>query len=446
MVRRLFSVLMIFALMAAFAAPCFAGSVDHPNTVGQVQQDLHLFSFGVTSSDTSTRRISTDFFTAEDGAVPKSSKSLSDYSLGTYPYLTFNFYAPDTTGPIVLDGYLSFSAVTSTIDTVYICGSYIQDGWLYPTRLAAVEVYYTDAFLDLSNLFFNDIELDFSDYDYISIVLHNSNADANLIRSLTFSQSVGAQSVSLTPTSSSMTSSLKLNASGITSTGKVDIGRVSASYAGSIFSGSPGVLGFLKVVEASNGTYYIGFNNETNLDLALSNITTSDTLSGSASISGSIAASSYTGTASATTGTLTASTYSDSMAYGKLSVTYGDDGGLVDEVFDQGETLDDIAADMQQIIDDMNAQSDTANDIGSVTSESTIAGTQETLNSGSAALSSGLSVAGDVSSVSAPAGMYVGLLTATVTPLLNFGNGVLYWAFFSVVIGSVILFILRRLE
>lgn len=159
-------------------------------------------------------------------------------------------------------------------------------------------------------------------------------------------------------------------------------------------------------------------------------------------------------------GTLTADSGSSYRTASEFSIVYGDDGGLVDEVFDQGdtldqiedetfdqgETLDQIAGDMTKIVEDMQAKADTADDIGGATSEDTITGTQETMSTGLDGLSSGLTVVQDIDTISAPASGYIGLLSATVTPMLNFGNGVLYWALFAMIIGSVILFILRRLQ
>lgn len=134
------------------------------------------------------------------------------------------------------------------------------------------------------------------------------------------------------------------------------------------------------------------------------------------------------------------------MAYGFLSAWYGDDGGLVDTVKHMDGTLDGIAEDMAQILEDVDAEDDFANDVGGAATDDDIADADATLSTGLASLDAGAEVAGDVGAFVAPAAGYIQLMTATVGPLLNFGNGVMYWAVFAVLIAAVLIFIIRRLS
>lgn len=467
MVKRFCCLGLVLLLICSFSAPVFAVSTAHPNSVGQNSISPSLVGISISDSSGSGSGVWPMFFSEDSVSIEKLYSSYGPFSLSSYPYVFFVFSVPSSYYSycdLAFDLAVATSAAPTVSSAYLFTGSgsgsnYISlsGGWNVTLDLVN---YRSSNELTLISCSRSGITL--GEADYLVLQVHMSGC--NLVSNVTFSQSV----------SSSLSGSL--NMSSVKSSGSVNLGNVATTYYGTNVSSYPSSYGFLRVVQASDGKYYIGFNDADNLKYALPNITSSSSFSGSAPISLNMSSS----------GGLSSSSVTTTMVRADAQLIYGDDGGLVDEVFnqgvtldsmetelidqgktldgikteqvdqgktldrmeteqtDQGKTLDDIAANMQTVVDDLQAQYDTAEDIGGATSESTINSTQATLSSGTASLNSGLEVAGDVASVSSPAGMYIGLMTATVTPMLNFGNGVLYWALFAILIGSVILFILRR--
>lgn len=427
MVKRVF---FLFLALWILAAPVLA--VD--NTIGVVQQDLNFVGLSIGDpSDIGYRSF--------DGkTIPKFKKTMSSVSLvGKDIYFFFEWPELADTMSVQCDLGLS----------TYMTGPN-QDGWwgYQRTNWNDGELVYLNAtensfmgssynegmrgYTMTSTIVTND------SYEYLVFKMHYTASSGSLDMDFTFSESA----------------SISGSYSGTNAASTISV-ATSPSSAWEIV---------LNVDTYSTVLYQYGEGTyrwwDPNMGIIEAYINT-PFHSGSGGIKFTEAASSESGSLTLSeSGSLTASTAFDIMAYGLARATYGNDGGLVDEVFDigdtldsiesetfdQGETLDQIAGDMSQIVEDMQAKQDAANDIGGSTSEDQISGTQESMSTGMGGLSSGLEVVQDMAIISAPSTMYINLLTATVAPMLNFGNGVLYWALFAMIIGSVILFILRRLE
>lgn len=397
MVRRLFCVLLIVSLIAGFMVPCFASD----NTIGDIftEVDFIGFSYGADSWYK-------PMLFGVDGFINK--RLTGSSYVGIEPYFYYYFNWPSNASDMTVSVSVSYAAT-------YI-GGYTFN-WYGVHRVSGEQRYERTL---VGTGFFNGQISNVTGYSSVCVtspVLVNDNFDALMLEI--------AGDANTTYLYLSQESTISLNSSG--ASGTVSIGSSASNYGGSGFDAAPYAYGFLKACKFSDTEWYIGFNEVWSLNAALPNIT-------------------YSSAATSDTGIITTASATPYIATAEAFVLYGDDGGLVDEVFSIGDDVEAIADNMQTIVDDIQAQKDTASDIGSATSDDNISNTQETLSSGTASLNSGLSVAGDVASVSSPAGMYIGLMTATVTPMLNFGNGVLYWALFAILIGSVILFIFRRLQ
>lgn len=419
MARRVSCIVLTVLMVALMVMPCFAGSTVHTNSIGS--NEVPLTFVGINFYEDSVSSVTPYFICDESGVIDKNLGVSSYVKFDTYPYLYLIFQVPKVFYSNISYSF-DISIATSQAPTISDIKLYKGVGDIssgislsYPASTDWSYKYVPKS--QLTSISFSSNVKSYNRPDYFVICINIT--DCNLLCGLTFSQSVGA-------------SSGKINMSNIKSSGTVDLGNVKSAYAG---TGAIAANALFTVAKTTSGIEYLYPTQTYTWKNAFSNITSSSSLSGSATLS-----------LDASSNSIGLSSYTTTMVRAEGSIVYGDDGGLVDEVFDIGDNVESIAGNMQTLIDDYQAKKDTAEDIGGATSEDTISNTQETLGSGSSSLNSGLSVAGDVSSVSSPAGMYVGLMTATVAPLLNFGNGVLYWALFAILIGSVILFIMRRLN
>ena len=138
------------------------------------------------------------------------------------------------------------------------------------------------------------------------------------------------------------------------------------------------------------------------------------------------------------------------LMYGQLNYTYHNDGGITDNVAHMTDTLDGVAANMQKVVDDMQAKQDAGNDIGGTTSADTISGTQGTLNSGTQSFDTFTDTAtGQLDSITSGASGYAALMTMAMPAILNFGPsggiGPLHIALLVIVAIFGLSFFIRRL-
>jgi hypothetical protein len=132
-----------------------------------------------------------------------------------------------------------------------------------------------------------------------------------------------------------------------------------------------------------------------------------------------------------------------SVAY-VSALKYSSDADLISAVEDQTVVVQDIADNMQKIIDDLEDTQSTASSIGGAATSDFISSTDSSLNSGFNSVGT-LSSSVDLSSYSSAASGYIGLLTATVPSMLFWGDNLLFSCLIIFIILSVFLFILRRL-
>lgn len=478
--KRIFAVFWAVMLVASFTVPVFA-----QNTVGVVRQDLDFLGVQISPNPGYTYT-----YSASEDAVYKYYRNSDPVSVTSADGFNFIFRAPADCYSIRLNCSLSLAVTgfnTSTVE-IYVKGFEYDRGTVY-TGDDAQRVYpifpaskRTDSF----NCSLRDVSLESTS---------SKRTFSYIVVSVYFKQTV------------LFTDSISFSSSGTAAlTGKYN---GTGSYAGtgtSKDSGSVSQDGTISAGFEGNG-HYASSGSTINMDISTKSVTPNSDLSnspfilyehpwaengepiylypycagvvfaqlqfrmpasdspfavdgdisgslqssGSATLSGtsrSSGSSTHAGTSS-DTGTTEAELFASSLtqfaATAHMSSWYGDDDGLVDTVKHMDKTLDNVADNMQQVVDHMNQEKETGDDIGTAAGDESIGNTGETLAGGVGALDQSLDTAGDVAAVSSGAGMYINLLSATVSPMLNFGNGVLYWAVFAVLILSVLLFIMRRL-
>lgn len=457
MVKRFSSSVLCIVLIFFFSFPVFAASSDHRNSIGQNSISPAFIGFSFYSSPQSV--ISTDYVLAEDNLIPKHfGPSDPDISLVSYPVLYFIYSYPySSLGNSSLELDLSVSSLSEIK---------ISSAKLYGAAASSPSL--TLSFIDSLSLDFNkfvggvtyfnftrsSVNLN-SLYDYLVLELVCSSGGP-IDRSLSFSESA-----TLSGGSSSDSVSLSPSGSGSVSlTGRVGFRYLPNSYVYN-YTSLPSSFGnaLLKVVPLSSSSYngqsavyfptasvfsdvfgFASFTGSVDSDAVIR--TVSD---------GSITMPSYSGKLTSTqasrsiSGTISSSDYYTTMVTSSAQLLYGNDGGLVDEVFDQGKTLDNISGNLQTIIDDMQSHSDAASQIGGTVSDSSISSTDATLSSGLGAVDD-LSGTANISSFNAPAAGYVALLTNTVPVMLQLGDGLLLNVLLVVLVLSTLLFLLRRLS
>lgn len=403
MARRVFSLFLVSVLVAAFVFPVSAG-----NTVGEVQKDLNFVGFSVGNNGTFPT------YFAIDGTVKKTA-SLSDLKTGTQ---TIYFYWdwPYLVDEVTISATYMIAGDYRIVSATWYGAS--MTGWnsCSLTNLGSA-VMASGKHDDTSTQ--NSVYQKIAPGPYMYLVLAvtpDSSGFNTLHRSQSFSSS-GTVSQSGSVVRGAINSDVNI----VTTTTSLD-SRYPWRYA-------PFVV-VPTTAENSNYSYIHAYGGVTIAKAQIRLPQQTMSLSSSGSVSETIKANSDT----------------DIMAAAFASVTYGDDDGLVDTVKHMDKTLDTVSGNMQQIVDNMQKQDDTAADIGTAAGDQTISNTGETLSGGVQSLDQSLDTAGDVASFASGAAMYTNLLTATVGPMLNFGNGVLYWALFAVIVLSVLLFILRRLD
>lgn len=421
MVKRVF---FLFLALWILAAPVFAaGSTDHPNSVGQNFISPNFVGMGYFSSQQST--VYKDFMVAADGLISKYYGSFSDISLSSYPYLYLFYSIPYRTyDNFSLEFDITISAENLGLSSAKLYGGTVSTAtdisltYLLPLYIDDRHSYNGCSFVNLTagGPYFTNVK-----YDYFVVELV-CNSDSYIDRSVTFSER----------------SSLSGSSSG---SGTWQVNSVpSTSYVLNASSSSPSASYALFQQREINGVNYFFLNRSSSgTNSTVSSNPFTNLFQGTTSDSSILSLTS--------SGTISVSDYGTTMVYSSASMLYGNDGGLVDEVFDQGETLDQIAGDMSQIVEDMQAKQDAANDIGGATSEDQISGTQETISTGTAALDtfSNSAVSG-LTDVSAQMQGYSALLAATVPSMLAFGEGdPLYWQLIGSISLAAIVIIARGL-
>lgn len=175
--------------------------------------------------------------------------------------------------------------------------------------------------------------------------------------------------------------------------------------------------------------------------------------SSSSTVSGSVAlegASGYVGNPTYSADSANLSGSGNILMYGQLNYTYHNDGGITDNVAHMTDTLDGVAANMQKVVDDMQAKKDAGNDIGGTTSPDTVSGNQATLNSGTQSFDTFTDTAtGQLDSITSGASGYAALMTMAMPAILNFGPsggiGPLHIALLVIVAIFGLSFFIRRL-
>ena len=442
MVRRF-----LYAVLFAFILTLPAVAL---NTVGEVQQDLQLIGISI-GNDAACPTVY-----AANGVVYKS-YGAEDYPIGSKA-VYFYFNAPPTQGDLKVNCTFGIAADLGA-QAMFWC-AYASTGFNQGSLVELQDVgngrlYGGNYAGGLFGYQFTGVLRMTGDYQYIVIVVYPSSTSAVLQRGIDFASSgMVSQSGSSSGTvTQSGSASGTIDQSGHFGTNDVSLQPASRSSDSYVYTSDNTSTPIFKLYEGYD-TIYI---NTPNSYIARATVifpdysgslggtlTSSGSSSSSISTSGSVSQS--INTSGAVSQSITASAPNNIMAYGVCAVSYGDDDGLVDTVKHMDKTLDGVADNMQQIVDRANEEDNTADDIGTAAGDNAISNTGDTLSGGVGALDQSLETAGNVSSVSAGAGMYVGFLTATVSPLLNFGNGVLYWALFAIIILSVLVFILRRLD
>lgn len=402
--RRFFAFFCVVVLVVSFTLPVFA-----VNTVGQVQQDL-VFQ-GVSFDQTSNKPT----YYGVNSVVSKSLLAVDSFSFNV---VRFWFLAPAVSGDFKVKAQVG-------VATDY--GSVSQMNWYgYKAINFATGTFTVINPHHSGNIVGNEHSNGLFNFTTSWETNLNESYDS-IVLEIVFRAAIPLN------TSFTYSSSGTVSQSGSVTRGAINSDvNISTVHTGSSTSGTNAPFILLESVyeNANHAWIYV---NQSNITIAKAQIRLPQetmALSSSGSVSQN----------------LTASAASDVMAYGSMTLTYGDDDGLVDTVKHMDKTLDTVSGNMQKIVDNMDKQDDTAADIGTAAGDQTISNTGETLSGGVQSLDQSLDTAGNVSSFASGASMYTGLLTATVGPLLNFGNGVLYWALFAVVILSVLLFILRRLD
>lgn len=416
MVKRIFCLL---AAVFLFTASVFASdSSDHPNTLGVVQQDLSFLGLNYYNSMATGVK---SYYIANDNKVDKLLRTTAASPIDlSNKHLYLFFSCPDISSMTLSKCFFSLAGDV-TFSTLRFYGANLSGDYYYLTRICDLTLGSSRTMGDISYYQLDPFSFENDGFD--ALVIYGLVESGTLIHTFSVSSAAtvsGSSSdvfyldqVYFYPPTYMVKASVKL--SEITSQ---PLFQYYDSYM-TIYPYSAGVeFGSIDGTVSSDdygqlmGTVY-----------------------GSSTISLN------------ETGSFTPSSSSLTMASAALSVSYGSDGGLVDEVFVQGETLDQIAGDMSKIVEDMQAKQDTANDIGGATSEDQITGTQETISTGTAALDtfSNSAVSG-LTDVSAQMQGYSALLAATVPSMLAFGEGdPLYWQLIGSISLAAIVIIARGL-
>lgn len=434
--RRCFCIALVLLFCIALVSPCFASD----NTIGEIQQDLEFLGFSVGSLTYDPYYVSTG-----SNVVDKFYSVYSDVDLADQE-IYFYFRWPEDAAHLMVSGTLGISAqpwssVSPASINFYGChrlGYNSIDATLISTQIVGMTGFSHGISLKMNQ----SVELQNDDYYYL--VLGIPTALGTLVRSLTFSEAVASKSMTLSPSSGTS----KVSLTGLVGFRSIPAGYVKNSTLDTTSNFVGALLHIVPFKVSDHSALYFP-STSTLSDLFGGVSFSTDRVDSDALIrtnaSGTVNNPSYRASYSSG-GAVEASAASDVMAYGFLSAWYGDDGGLVDTVKHMDGTLDGIAEDMAQILEDVDAEDDFANDVGGAATDDDIADADATLSTGLASLDAGAEVAGDVGAFVAPAAGYIQLMTATVGPLLNFGNGVMYWAVFAVLIAAVLIFIIRRLS
>lgn len=126
------------------------------------------------------------------------------------------------------------------------------------------------------------------------------------------------------------------------------------------------------------------------------------------------------------------------------------DSALIDAVetgFAQNhQDLSNISSKLGTLVDHQTQVDTTGTQIGSTTSTQTISGTSGDLSTGVSALDESISTVTDISGFVSASTPYINLLSIGMAGLLDFGDGILLWAFLAIVVLSAILFLLGKLS
>lgn len=446
---RFFRFLSLILLLVAFL--CVAVYAD--NTVGELQSDCQFV--GVTYYQYWKNSDIPLYWAASDDVIGKTLAPDRDISLTSSSYVYYFWRIPDSqdinlsvslglAADFPIQSVWVYLANYNSSNNFDLSSSYItltNDQYFFDYHDGLTHVNIDDFFVD-QNLF-SSSGLTF---DYLCIVFKTSSDSSTLTQSLTFSEAVLDRSFRLSPSASSSSVSLSGRV-GFGSLPSTYISGTSPSYntvSSSLFSIAPSSSG-----SSVSGAKFVSSTVLSNIFGSSSTLTSSSNTVIRTADSGTVSNPSYD--ASYTSGgSISASASSDVLFYGSARAWYGDDGGLVDEVFSIGDDVEGIAGNMQIIIDDMQASKETAAEIGGTTSASQVSGTQETLSSGTSSLGSLTDTAtGQLQGVLQGASGYLSLVNMAVPVLFEFGSpsGVrpLLIALLVMVSVSALAFLFRRL-
>lgn len=462
MVKRFYCLGLVLLLVCSFCAPVFAGSTAHPNQLGVEQFDIEFLGYNPSSASVSSL---SNWYPAVDGSVTKffypydSSDGSAGYDL-TDKHLFLFYSVPDLR---IYEGKYQFDIFLSLADRTEASLNYarfyyglgtgsdaisLSGGW----SLSVDSIKWTTGYRSLNmRLSYDNAGYFFNAYDYIVLELvFNSgylDRDITFAESATLSGGTSSDIVTLSPSGSGS----------ISTTGRVGFASLTNAYSiNSSMTNTYNNVGsaLLNISPYGSSGHYVA--HFTTLDILSKIFGSATTLTPTSSTiirtadSGTVSMPSYTGSLTSTqasrsiSGSVSAKTNTTVMISSSARVVAGNDGGLVDEVFnqgvtldsmdtelidqgttldgikteqadqgktldrmeteqkdqgktldrmeteqtDQGKTLDDIAANMQTVVDDLEAHYAAAEDIGGSTSQSTINSTQATLSSGVQAMDS----------------------------------------------------------
>ena len=435
MVKRLFCFILLCLFIFLFSSPAFA-----LNTVGFVQQDMSLVGASFYSTQYTTG-LAVMYPSSSDDSISKFFNASSVDITDGYFYI---FWRAPPVYEYSISCSFNFAGDLDIQSSDIMLGAYRESAGFYafPVSYDVDVISMPGVYQGLTsytvNFSVDTTSLDYI-YDYCCLCVH-TGSNAYFSPGVSFASS--GSSLSLTPGSS--TSSVSLS-------GRVGFRSISSNYTYN-YSSLPSNFGnaLLKVVPLSDSS---GYNGQSGVFFRTVSVL-ADVFGGASS--SSVDADAVIRTASS--GTVSNPTYSGSSSISSISASsnsfvllsdtgsfyYGDDDGLVDTVKNIDGTLTDMAGNLQTITDDFTAKKETAEDIGGVVSDTDISDNDATLSTGMDSLDQGIDSL-NISDVSAPALSFSSFMTANAVALLNFGNGVLYWALFALVILSVLLFIFRRL-
>lgn len=398
MVKRAFLFLLSLLLISCLVSPCFA--VD--NTIGYVQQDLVLVGVSIDNDG-----LCPQYYADSSGKIDKSLSSSADISLAN-KWVYYYFVWPDGITNINVKANVGIASYSSASNLKWY--GWTMTGWnqgiLTQVNTSGDGSLFSGAYSNGIYSYSTHAAI-FSGTTYKYLVLAIYSPSGTLDTSLSFSEHTLVPSFDVDGY--------------ISSSSSVTIKPKSFSTSVNLYRLYDDGSGGFYVRRASNVQSYYQYD----FSLPQTNIyLDSDSYS--------------------TTGNVFSDSPSSVLAYGLATISYQDDGDLVDTVKNIDGTLTDMAGNLQTITDDFTAKQETAQDIGGVVSDTDISNNDATLSTGMDSLDQGIDSL-NISDVSAPALSFSSFMTANAVALLNFGNGVLYWALFALVILSVLLFIFRRL-